>query len=352
MTTAAPTATVASATAGVAPATAWHHRHLIDLDVVTWPEIELIMRTTEEMKHVLARPIRKVPALNGRRVTTLFYEASTRTRVSFETAARNLSADVVSVSTATSSVTKGESLVDTIRTLEALGAEILVMRHSVSGAPYLAAEIFGGHVLNGGDGWHAHPTQALLDLYTMREHIPGCDLHGRKVAIVGDILHSRVARSNIWSLTAAGADLWLCGPATLLRGMDRWAGAWAGGAVPGHGRFNVTSDIDAALRDADVVMGLRIQRERMQAGLLPSLREYAARFQLNAERVSLAKPDAIVMHPGPMNEGVEIAPDVAISGRSVITDQVANGVAVRMALLYLLAGSHDAAYEPAHEGAR
>jgi aspartate carbamoyltransferase catalytic subunit len=259
---------------------------------------------------------------------------------------------VVSVSTATSSVTKGESLVDTIRTLEALGAEILVMRHSVSGAPYLAAEIFGGHVLNGGDGWHAHPTQALLDLYTMREHILGGDLHGRKVAIVGDILHSRVARSNIWSLTAAGADLWLCGPATLLRGMDRWAGAWAGGAIPGHGRFNVTSDIGAALKDADVVMGLRIQRERMQAGLLPSLREYAARFQLNAERVSLAKPDAIVMHPGPMNEGVEIAPDVAISGRSVITDQVANGVAVRMALLYLLAGSHDAAYEPAHEGAR
>ena len=151
-------------------------------------------------------------------------------------------------------MTKGESLVDTVRTLEALGAEILVMRHAVSGAPYLAAEVFGGHVLNGGDGWHAHPTQALLDLYTMREHLPGGDLRGRKVVIVGDILHSRVARSNIWTLTAAGADLWLCGPATLLRGLDRWAAAWAGGAIPGHGRFNVTSDIDAALRDADVVM--------------------------------------------------------------------------------------------------
>jgi aspartate carbamoyltransferase catalytic subunit len=338
----------AQAAGPVATPAQWRHRHLIDLDVVTWPEIELIMRTTEEMKGILARPIRKVPALNGRRVTTLFYEASTRTRVSFETAARNLSADVVSVSTATSSVTKGESLVDTVRTLEALGAEILVMRHSVSGAPYLAAEVFGGHVLNGGDGWHAHPTQALLDLFTMREHVPGGDMKGRKVAIVGDILHSRVARSNIWSLTAAGADLWLCGPATLLRGMDRWATAWAGG-IPGHGGFHVTSDIDAALRDADVVMGLRIQRERMQGGLLPSLREYAARFQLNAERVSLAKPEAIVMHPGPMNEGVEIAPDVAISGRSVITDQVSNGVAVRMALLYLLAGAHEDANASTHE---
>jgi aspartate carbamoyltransferase catalytic subunit len=333
--------TAAHAVPGATAAEGWNHRHLIDVDVLTWPEIELIMRTTDEMKGVLARPIRKVPALNGRRVTTLFYEASTRTRVSFETAARNLSADVVSISTATSSVTKGESLVDTIRTLEALGAEILVMRHSVSGAPYLAAEVFGGHVLNGGDGWHAHPTQALLDLYTMREHFPNGDLHGRKVAIVGDILHSRVARSNIWSLTAAGADLWLCGPATLLRGFDRWAAAWSGGAVSGHGRFNVTSDVNAALADADVVMALRIQRERMQGGLLPSMREYAARFGLNAERVALAKPDAIVMHPGPMNEGVEIAPDVAISGRAVITEQVANGVAVRMALLYLLAGAHE-----------
>ncbi|HEX7491355.1 MAG TPA: aspartate carbamoyltransferase catalytic subunit [Candidatus Limnocylindrales bacterium] len=335
--------TTGSAVPG-APAAGWHHRHLIDLDVVTWPEMELIMQTTAQMKGVLARPIRKVPALNGRRVTTLFYEASTRTRVSFETAARNLSADVVSISTGTSSVTKGESLVDTVRTLEALGAEILIMRHAVSGAPYLAAEVFGGHVLNGGDGWHAHPTQALLDLFTMREHVPGGDLHGRKVVIVGDILHSRVARSNIWSLTAAGADLWLCGPATLLRGFDRWAAQWSGGKVPGHGKFNVTSDINAALKDADVVMGLRIQRERMQGGLLPSLREYAARFQLDAERVSLAKPEAIVMHPGPMNEGVEIAPDIATSGRAVILDQVSNGVAVRMALLYLLAGSHDEAH--------
>jgi aspartate carbamoyltransferase catalytic subunit len=211
------------------------------------------------------------------------------------------------------------------------------MRHSVSGAPYLAAEVFGGSVLNGGDGWHAHPTQALLDLYTMREHLPGGSLEGRKVVILGDILHSRVARSNIWTLTASGADLWLCGPATLLRGFEAWAGR---GAAAGR-TFHVTSSVDDALRDADVVMALRIQRERMASGMLPSMREYAARFGLTRQRLAHAKPDALVMHPGPMNEGVEIAPDVAVSAQSRITDQVTNGVAVRMALLYLLAGVSD-----------
>ncbi len=265
------------------------------------------MRTTDAMREVLARPIAKVPALRGRNVTILFYEASTRTRVSFEVAAKNLSADVVNIAAATSSVTKGESLVDTVRTVEALGAQMLVMRHSVSGAPYLAAEIFGGSVLNGGDGWHAHPTQALLDLYTMRSRLPGGSVAGRKVVILGDVLHSRVARSNIWSLTAAGADLWLCGPPTLLRGFEAWAGA---GAAAGR-RFHVTASVDEALRDADVVMALRIQRERMASGLLPSLREYAARYGLTAERLALARPGALVMHPGPMNEGVEIAADVA-----------------------------------------
>ena len=316
----------------------WGHRHLLDLDVVSWPEIELVMRTTDAMREVLARPIAKVPALRGTGVTILFYEASTRTRVSFEVAAKNLSADVVNIAASSSSVTKGESLVDTIRTVEALGADMIVMRHGTSGAPYLAAEHFGGSILNGGDGWHAHPSQALLDLYTIREHLPGGpDLRGRKVVILGDALHSRVARSNIWSLTAAGADLWLCGPATLLRGFERWAAASP--AVPGHGRFTVTSDLEAALRDADVVMALRIQRERMSGGLLPSMREYAARYGLTLERLARAKPDALVMHPGPMNEGVEIAPEVAVHPRSVITDQVTNGVAVRMALLYLLAGA-------------
>jgi aspartate carbamoyltransferase catalytic subunit len=319
----------------------WPHRHLLDLDVITWPQIELVMRTTDAMREVLARPIPHVPALRGRNVTILFYEASTRTRVSFEVAAKNLSADVVNIAAATSSVSKGESLVDTVKTVEALGADILVMRHAVSGAPYLAARTFGGSVVNGGDGWHAHPTQALLDLYTMRERLPGGSVAGRKIVILGDIMHSRVARSNVWSLTAAGADLWLCGPATLLRGFERWAEVGAAGRP-----FTVTSSIDEALRDADVVMALRIQQERMAAGLLPSLREYAARFGLTGERLTLAKPGALVMHPGPLNEGVEISPDVATGPHSVITDQVTNGVAVRMAMLYLLAGAHAAEGHP------
>jgi aspartate carbamoyltransferase catalytic subunit len=332
-------------------AVGWRHRHLLDVDGLSVADLLLVMRTADAMREVLARPIAKVPALRGRNVTILFYEASTRTRVSFEVAAKNLSADVVNIAAATSSVTKGESLVDTVRTVEALGAQMLVMRHGVSGAPYLAAEVFGGSVLNGGDGWHAHPTQALLDLYTMRSRLApgagaepgaagstgeaaGLGVEGRKIVILGDVLHSRVARSNIWTLTAAGADLWLCGPSTLLRGFEAWAGR---GAAAGR-RFTVTSDVDAALRDADVVMALRIQRERMASGLLPSLREYAARYGLTASRVATAKPDALVMHPGPMNEGVEIAADVAAGTQSVITDQVTNGVAIRMALLYLLAG--------------
>jgi len=267
-------------------------------------------------------------------VTILFYEASTRTRVSFEVAAKNLSADVVNIAAGTSSVTKGESLVDTIRTIEALGADMIVMRHARSGAPYLAAEVFGGHVLNGGDGWHAHPTQALLDLYTLRDRLPAHRVAGRKVVILGDILHSRVARSNIWTLTTAGADVWLCGPATLVRGFDAWAAA-----MPPGRRLTVTTDLAAALRGAHAVMALRLQQERMASGLLPSLREYAMRYGLTVETLRLARADALVMHPGPMNEGVEIAPELADFERSVVTEQVANGVAIRMALLYLLAGT-------------
>ncbi|HEX5149470.1 MAG TPA: hypothetical protein VFW02_10340, partial [Candidatus Limnocylindrales bacterium] len=203
----------------------WRHRHLLDVADLDARDLDLVMRTADEMRRILARPIPKVPTLRGLAVTILFYEASTRTRVSFEVAAKNLSADVVNIAAASSSVAKGESLIDTVRTVEALGADVLVMRHGRSGAPYLAATVFGGNVVNAGDGWHAHPTQALLDLYTLRDHLPGGDLRGRKVAIVGDILHSRVARSNIWSLTTAGADLWLCGPATLLRGFERLATA-------------------------------------------------------------------------------------------------------------------------------
>lgn len=341
-----PAAAITVPSVDVAPETqpvGWRHRHLLDVDGLSAADLDLVMRTTDAMREVLARPIAKVPALRGRQVTILFYEASTRTRVSFEVAAKNLSADVVNIAAASSSVAKGESLVDTVKTVEALGAQMLVMRHGVSGAPYLAAEVFGGSVLNGGDGWHAHPTQALLDLYTMRSHLGDASLAGRKVVILGDILHSRVARSNIWTLTAAGADLWLCGPATLVRGFEAWA---SHGAAAGR-RFHVTTSIDEALRDADVVMALRIQRERMASGLLPSLREYAARYGLTAERLRAARPEALVMHPGPMNEGVEIAPDVAAGAQSVITDQVTNGVAVRMALLYLLAGASDGARETA-----
>jgi aspartate carbamoyltransferase catalytic subunit len=318
-----------------APAGRWQHRHLLDTDTLSWADIELILQTAETMSGVLARPIPKVPALRGYGMTILFYETSTRTRVSFEVAAKNLSAEVINIAASASSVSKGESLIDTVRTIEALGARLLVIRHPVSGAPYLAAQHFGGHVLNGGDGTHGHPTQALLDLYTIRSRIPGGSLTGRKVVIVGDLLHSRVARSNLWTLTAAGADVWVCGPSTLLRGFEAWGAA----GVAGNRRFTVTSDLNAALRDADVVMALRIQRERMASGLLPSLREYAARFGITAERMRLAVPGALVMHPGPMNEGVEIAPDVAAGSASVITEQVANGVAIRMAVLYLLAGA-------------
>jgi aspartate carbamoyltransferase catalytic subunit len=334
--------------------TSWRHRHLLDVDVLTWPEIELVMRTADGMVDVVAGRAPAQPALKGVGVTILFYEASTRTRVSFEVAAKHLGASVVNVSSSGSSVTKGESLLDTVRTLEAEGAEMLVMRHATSGAPYLVAREFRGNVLNGGDGWHAHPTQALLDLYTIRAHVgdqasrgvgagtgpdgasaAGWSLAGRKVAIVGDVLHSRVARSNIWTLTAAGADLWVCGPTTLLRGFDGWGHA----GVAGRRTFTVTSDAGAALRDAEVVMTLRIQKERMAAGLLPSLREYADRYGITRERMALAAPGAIVMHPGPMNEGVEIEPDVANGPQSVITEQVANGVPVRMALLKLLRGT-------------
>ncbi len=318
-----------------APAGHWAHRHLLDVDVLSGDDLELVMQTTATMAEILARSIPKVPTLRGWGVTNLFYEASTRTRVSFEVAAKNLSADVVNVASSGSSVTKGESLIDTIKTLEALGARILVIRHPTSGAPYLAAETFSGRVINAGDGTHAHPTQALLDLYTLRTNLPGGTVAGCKIVILGDVMHSRVARSNLWSLTAAGADVWVCGPATLLRGFDAWAKAGVGGSR----RFTATSDLGVALRDADVVMALRIQRERMASGLLPSLREYAARFGLTRERLALARPEALVMHPGPMNEGVEIASDVAAGARSLITNQVANGVAVRMAVMYLLAGA-------------
>jgi aspartate carbamoyltransferase catalytic subunit len=311
-------------------ASAWRHHHILDLDDFTAEEIELILHITDAMKEVLVRPIKKVPALRGKTVITLFYESSTRTRLSFELAAKSLSADVSSLTAAYSSVTKGESLIDTFMTLESLGADIVILRHPQSGAPNVVARHIKASVINAGDGWHAHPTQSLLDMYTMKSHKG--NLKGLKVVLIGDTKHSRVARSNIWGLTTMGAEVTLCSPPTLLpMGLHE-----SGSIFP---KVKIEPHIEKALAEADVVMVLRLQLERMQSGLLPSIREYIQLYQLNASRLALARPEALVMHPGPMNEGMEISGDVAHCAQSVINEQVTNGVAVRMALLYLLAGS-------------
>ena len=309
----------------------WQHRHILDLDDFTQEEVELVFEITDAMAEILTRDVKRVPTLRGKTIVTLFYEPSTRTRASFELAAKNLSADTVSLDASKSSVVKGESLVDSLRTIQALGADVIVMRHSQSGAPYLATQHLDTSIINGGDGWHAHPSQALLDLYTIRRHLR--ELANLKVVIVGDIMHSRVARSNIWGMTTMGAKVVLCAPPTLLpRGLADFISRCE---LPNVG---VESKIESALEGADVVMPLRLQRERQQSGLLPSLREYIQRYQLTEERLSLAKPYALVMHPGPMNEGIEISPEVAYGTQSVIEEQVSNGVAIRMALLYLIAG--------------
>jgi aspartate carbamoyltransferase catalytic subunit len=311
---------------------AWTAKDLLDTDTLSRAEIELIMQTAEAMAEVRSRPVGKVQTLRGATVVTLFYEQSTRTRASFEVAAKAMGADVINLTASGSSVEKGETLIDTVRTLEAIGADVVVMRHGSSGAPYLAARHTRASVVNGGDGTHAHPTQALLDLFTIRRHV-GSDIRGKKVTIVGDVLHSRVARSNLWTLLAMGASVTLCGPATLLP--RTLAGRHESGEV------SVTTNLDQALDGAAVVMALRIQKERQDSGLIPSLRDYIKGYQINAARVGTANPGALIMHPGPMNEGVEISPDVAHGVASVIEEQVTNGVAVRMAVLYLLAaGRH------------
>ncbi len=312
----------------------WNRHHVLDLDDFTPSEIEAVMDTTDAMKEVLGREVPRVPALRGKTIVTLFYEASTRTRASFELAAKALGADVINIAASGSSVQKGESLYDTARTLQAVGAQMLVMRHGSSGAPYLVARHVEMNVVNGGDGWHAHPTQGLLDIYTMRSRLG--DLRGRRVVIIGDIAHSRVARSNIWGLTTLGAEVVVCAPPTLLPFGMRPDGPPAEEplALP---RVDVETDLDRAVEGADVVMALRLQLERMTGGLLPSLREYARLYQLNEERLARARPGALAMHPGPMNEGLEISPAVARSLQSAIEEQVTNGVAVRMAVLYLLA---------------
>jgi aspartate carbamoyltransferase catalytic subunit len=309
------------------PVTALRGRHLLGIEDLTAEEIVLILDTAEAMKEIAARPIKKVPTLRGRTIVNLFFEPSTRTRTSFEIAEKRLSADTLSIAVATSSVVKGETLVDTALNLEAMNPDMIVMRHASSGACHLLARVCRSRIVNAGDGMHEHPTQALLDAYTIRERAGR--IAGLKVAIVGDLLHSRVLRSNVLLLGRLGAEVWACAPPTLVP-----PGLAAAGVT-------VTTSIDDAVRDADVVMMLRIQLERMQGNFFPSLREYFTVFGLTPERARLAKPGAIVMHPGPMNRGVEIASEVADGPASVILDQVTNGVAVRMAVLYLLAGGGD-----------
>ena len=282
------------------------------------------------MKEVLHRDIKKVPTLRGKTVITLFYEPSTRTRVSFEQAGKILSADVINVSGSGSSVEKGESLYNTALTIQAMNADIIVVRHPHAGAPHFLARSLDSCVINAGDGFHAHPTQALLDLYTIQSNLGSVE--GLKVVIVGDIMHSRVARSNLWGLTKMGANVVLCAPPTLIP-PDFTDGYRQ---TEGHpfASVQVETDVDRALEGADVVMALRLQLERQWAGHLPTLREYSRIYGITPRRLELAKPDVLVMHPGPMNEGIEIDPEVAHGARSVIEEQVNNGVAIRMALLY------------------
>jgi aspartate carbamoyltransferase catalytic subunit len=301
------------------------HKHLLSIEPLSADDIRLILDTADSFKEVTGREIKKVPALRGKTVVNLFFEPSTRTRTSFELAAKRLSADVLNFSPSTSSVVKGETLLDTARNIEAMQADIIVLRHPAAGAPELLARSVKSSVINAGDGWHEHPTQALVDLYTLREKKR--EFRGLCVALVGDVAHSRVARSNISALTKVGAEVRVIAPRTMVpSGIERLG-------------VRVFHTLETGLRGVDVIMMLRLQLERQGRALFPSIREYSRLYGLTAERLSLANPDALVMHPGPMNRGVEIAPEVADSLSSVILDQAANGVAVRMGVLYLLAGA-------------
>ncbi|MBD3869442.1 MAG: aspartate carbamoyltransferase catalytic subunit [Acidobacteria bacterium] len=304
-------------------------RHLLGIDGMTAEEIALILDTAEGFVQISEREIKKVPTLRGKTVVNFFVEPSTRTRSSFELAEKRLSADALNFSANTSSFSKGESLLDTAKNLEAMSPDFIIIRHSEPGSPHFLARHIDAAIVNAGDGAHEHPTQALLDAFTIRKHKGRLD--GLRVAIVGDINHSRVVRSNVLLLTLMGADVVVSGPPTLLpREFDAMG-------------CRMTWKVEEALEGADVVMALRVQHERMNAGYFPTTREYALQFGINSTRLKLAKDDAIVMHPGPMNRGVELSGDLADGNRSVILEQVANGVAVRMAVLYLLAG------EPARE---
>ena len=308
-------------------------KHILDLDDYSRQEINQTLDNATAMNEVLGRDIRKVPALRGKSIITLFLEPSTRTRVSFEQAGKILSADVINVSGSGSSSEKGESLYNTALTLQAMNADVIVVRHSAAGAPHFLAKHLKASIINAGDGGHAHPTQALLDLYTIKHHLGR--IQGIRVVIVGDLLYSRVARSNLWGLTTMGAQVVLCAPPTLVPSdfLDGHLG------TDGHpfASVEIETSVERALEGADVIMALRLQIERQQAGRLPTLREYSRMYSITPRRLRLASPNALVMHPGPMNEGIEIDPDVAHGAQSVIEEQVANGVAIRMALLNSLA---------------
>ncbi|MBN2319335.1 MAG: aspartate carbamoyltransferase catalytic subunit [Acidobacteria bacterium] len=301
------------------------HKDLLGIEQLSVEDIRLILDTAEALKEVAARPVKKVPPLRGKTVVNLFFEASTRTRSSFELAEKRLSADILNFSASTSSVTKGETLLDTARTLEAMSPDIIVIRHESAGAPHLLAKECHASIINAGDGMHEHPTQALLDALTIRTVKKKLD--GLKLAIIGDIAHSRVARSNTILFHKVGAEVWVCGPPTLI--------PWEYGRLGAR----ITGRIEEAIDGADVVMMLRVQNERQHEAFIPSTREYYNFYGLTRERMRLAKKDTIVMHPGPMNRGVEIDSDVADADYSVILNQVANGIATRMAVLYLLSGN-------------
>jgi aspartate carbamoyltransferase catalytic subunit len=301
----------------------WHKKDLVGLEDLSNDEIELILSTAESFKEVSTREIKKVPALRGKTVVNLFYEPSTRTRVSFEVAAKRLSADVITITTETSSVKKGETLIDTGRNIQALKADIIVVRHNCSGAAVMLARHVDISVINGGDGWHEHPTQALLDMLTLKEKLN--KIEGLKVSIVGDIAHSRVARSNIWGLTKLGAKVTVCAPKMLIPPGIEQMGA------------SVTHDIDKALKDADAVNVLRMQFERDEQAVFPKQIEYFKNFGITQERLKKAKKKIVVMHPGPLNRGIEISSEVADGANSVILEQVTNGIAIRMAVLFLVA---------------
>ncbi len=304
----------------------WTKKDLLGLRELSAEEIGVMLQTAESFREISLRPIKKVPTLRGQTVVNLFFEPSTRTRTSFELAAKRLSADIVNITPQGSSLSKGETVLDTVRNLEALKVDALVIRHAAAGVPHLIAKQATSAVINAGDGAHEHPTQALLDLFTMREKKGR--IEGLRVSIIGDIAHSRVARSNIWGLTKLGAHVTVCGPPTLMPPAIDQLGV------------RVTYELDEAIREADVLMLLRIQHERQETVLIPSLREYRLRYGIDQARLAHAKPDVLIMHPGPVNRGVELDSNVADSPFSVILDQVTNGLAVRMAVLYLLCGAH------------